>query len=84
MSTSLAILRWREQLGWAEKENMMEVLSEVQERRKDRSLVGSKALDVEIQLLERKKSFNLVEEMIKVLLLILSRKGSLVKYKGWY
>ena len=62
----------------------MEVLSEVQERRKDRSLVGSKALDVEIQLLERKKSFNLVEEIIKVLLLILSRKGSLVKYKGWY
>ena len=63
---------------------MREVLSEVQERRKDRSLVGSKALDVEIQLLERKKSFSLVEEMIKVLLLILSRKGSLVKYKGWY
>ena len=63
---------------------MMEVLIEVQERRKDRSLVGSKALDVEIQLLERKKSFNLVEEIIKVLLLILSRKGSLVKYKGWY
>ena len=63
---------------------MMEVLSEVQERRKDRSLVGSKALDVEIQLLERKRSFNLVEEIIKVLLLILSRKGSLVKYKGWY
>ena len=62
----------------------MEVLSEVQERRKDRSLVGSKALDVEIQLLERKRSFNLVEEIIKVLLLILSRKGSLVKYKGWY
>ena len=62
----------------------MEVLIEVQERRKDRSLVGSKALDVEIQLLERKKSFNLVEEIIKVLLLILSRKGSLVKYKGWY
>ena len=62
---------------------MREVLSEVQERRKDRSLVGSKALDVEIQLLERKKSFNLVEEIIKVLLLILSRKGSLVKYKGW-
>ena len=45
---------------------MREVLIEVQERRKDRSLVGSKALDVEIQLLERKKSFSLVEEMIKV------------------